>query len=90
MNRLLRLVLAIVLLAAAPMALAVDLQNEDNKAYAVKIHTSSGTTTTSIEAGTTVSGIYSGDGEIEIEGVGTIKAGGNDVVVIKNGKITKK
>lgn len=90
MNRLMRVVLPMGLVLTASAAWAVDLKNEDNKAYAVKIHTTAGTTSTSIEAGTTVSGIYSGDGEIEIEGVGTIKAGDDEVVIIKGGKISKK
>jgi hypothetical protein len=80
---------ALLTLSAASV-LAIDLQNQDDKKYEVKITQGATTSDTSIEANTTVGNIASGDAEIEVVGVGTIKASGQDTVLIKDGKVSKK
>ena len=68
---------------------AVDLKNQDSKTYEVKVHEGGATTNTSISGNTTKHSITS-DGKIEVVGVGTIEASGDDVVVIKDGAISKE
>ena len=68
---------------------AVDLRNEDGRRYEVKIHSGATTLNTWIDANTTSPSICS-DCEIEIEGVGRIKAKGSEKVVIKDGKLSKQ
>ncbi|MCU0844329.1 MAG: hypothetical protein MUC76_05315 [Spirochaetes bacterium] len=79
-----KLIVALVLLCAASVW-AVDLRNEDSRRYEVKIH-SGGTTHTSIEGSTTQMSVCS-DCEIEVVGVGSVKASGSETVVIKNGSL---
>jgi len=67
---------------------AVDLKNEDSSSYDLKIHDGPTTTSSSIEGNTTKVSICS-DCKIEVVGVGTIEASGDDVVVIKNGELSK-
>jgi hypothetical protein len=81
---------AVLMLCGASVALAIDLQNLDNKKYDVKITQNGTTTSTSIEPNTTVGNVASGEAEIEVVNVGTIKASGQDTVVIKDGKVSKK
>lgn len=66
-----------------------DLRNEDGKRYEVKIHGSSTTTNTYIDANTTALSICS-DCEIEVVGVGKIRIKGSERAVIKNGKLFKQ
>jgi hypothetical protein len=70
-------------------AYAVDLKNEDDTKYEVKITSGASTTNTSIEGHTTSLGVCS-ECEIEVVGVGTIKASGSETVVIKDGKLSKQ
>jgi len=77
------------LLSAGLTLWAVDLKNEDSKTYEVKVHEGGATTNTSIGGNTTKYSITS-DGKIEVVGVGTIRASGDDVVVIKDGAISKE
>jgi hypothetical protein len=79
---------------AASMLLAVsvaagDLRNEDGRRYEVKVHESSTTRNTSIEANTTMMSIC-GSCEIEVVGLGRIKISGSERAVIKNGKLSKQ
>ena len=69
-------------------ASAVDLKNEDSTTYELKIHDGPTTTSSSIEGNTTKVSICS-DCRIEVVGVGTIEASGDDVVVINNGELSK-
>ena len=70
-------------------AFAVDLRNEDGRRYEVKIHSGSSTLNTWIDANTTSPSVCS-ECEIEVEGVGRIKAKGSEKVVIKDGKLSKQ
>lgn len=67
---------------------AVDLVNKDSKKYDVKI-SDVGTTHSSIEGNTTKSGICS-DCEIEVVGVGTMRASGDEKIIIENGSLKKE
>jgi hypothetical protein len=77
--------IAVLVLSCAASAWAVDLRNEDSRRYEVKIH-SVGTTNTSIESNTTQMSVCS-DCEIEVVGVGKVKASGSETVVIKDGSL---
>jgi hypothetical protein len=66
-----------------------DLRNEDGRRYEVKIHGSSTTTNTYIDANTTTLSICN-DCEIEVVGVGRIRIKGSERAVIKNGKLFKQ
>jgi hypothetical protein len=68
---------------------AVDLRNEDGRRYEVKIHSGATTLNTWIDANSTSLSVCS-DCEIEVEGVGKIKARGSESVVIKDGKLSKQ
>ncbi len=70
-------------------AFAVDLRNEDGRRYEVKIYSGANTLNTWIDANTTSPSICS-DCEIEVEGVGRIKAKGSEKIVIKDGKLSKQ
>lgn len=80
---------AAILLLAAAGARAGELKNEDGKRYEVKVHESSTTRNTWIDANSTMLNVCS-DCEIEVVGVGKIKIKGSERAVIKNGKLTKQ
>ena len=80
--------LMVTLLLAANI-LAVELRNEDNRRYEVKIHDGATTTNTWIDGNTTDANICS-DCEIEVVGIGSIKVKGSEKVVIKDGKLSKQ
>lgn len=88
MRSLLRLGIAAAGLALSASAAAVDLKNEDSRKYEVKVEEGASTTSTSIEGNTTKVSICS-DCKITVVGVGTVEASGSDVVVIKDGKLSK-
>ncbi len=69
-------------------AFAVDLVNKDSQKYEVKIH-DVGTTNSSIEGNTTKVSVCS-DCEIEVVGVGSMKASGSEKIIIKDGKLSKE
>jgi len=69
-------------------AFAVDLVNKDSRKYEVKIH-DVGTTHSSIEGNTTKVSICS-DCEIEVVGVGSMKASGSEKIIIKDGQLSKE
>ncbi len=79
---------AVLLLLATAVA-AGDLRNEDATRYEVKVHESSTTRNTWIEANTTMMSICS-NCEIEVVGIGRIKISGSERAVIKNGKLIKQ
>jgi hypothetical protein len=85
-------VISILLLVAAGI-FAATLKNQDAKKYEIKIIESSTTTNSSIEGNTTIENICSGC-EIQIVGddseTGKIKVGKDDVIVIKDGKLSKE
>lgn len=81
--------LAAILALFAAGVFAADLRNEDGRRYEVKIHGSSTTTNTYIDAGTTALSICS-DCEIEVVGVGRIRIKGSERAVIKNGRLFKQ
>ena len=89
MNRIQRFAIASAVVLFSSAAFAVDLQNQDGKKYDVKITQGATATSTSIEANTTVSNIFTGAGTVEVVGVGSVQASGDEVVVIKDGKVTK-
>lgn len=73
--------------AVACAAGAVDLKNEDSATYTIVIHDGPTATTSSIAGNTTRPGICS-ECTIDVEGVGTIEAAGDTVVVIRNGELS--
>ncbi|TAL31521.1 MAG: hypothetical protein EPN93_17150 [Spirochaetes bacterium] len=79
---------ALILTLAGVSAWAVDLKNEDSQTYTVRIH-ETGTTHTSIGSSTTMASICSSC-EIEVEGVGSVRASGGETVVIKDGALSKR
>ncbi len=81
--------LAAATLGFAATAAAVDLKNEDSKKYDVKVEEGAATTSTSIEGNTTKASICS-ECKITVVGVGTVEASGSDVLVIKNGELSKQ
>lgn len=89
MKKLARLALAAAVLGLAGAAAAVDLKNEDAKKYDVKVEVGASTTSTSIEGNTTKVSICS-ECTITVVGVGTVEASGSDVVVIRNGELSKQ
>ncbi len=68
------------------------IDNQDDKDYKVTYNNvgSSSSTETTINHNTTNNQTTSGDIEIKVEGVGDIKAGNDDRVIIKDGKLTKE
>ena len=75
-----------VLLVCGAVA-AVDLKNEDSRSYNIKVKEGPATTSSSIDGNTTRLTICS-DCSIQVEGVGSIEASGDEVVVIKDGKLS--
>ena len=76
------------ILLTAPAAFAVDLSNHDSREYPVRIITG-GTTVTSISSSTTQLSVCS-ECDIEVEGIGTVHASGNEKVIIKDGTLSKE
>jgi hypothetical protein len=70
-------------------AYGVDLKNADGSRYEVKISSGAMTTNTSIDGNTTQSNVCS-DCEIEVVGVGKIKASGSETILIKDGKLSRQ
>jgi len=68
------------------------IDNKDDKDYKVTYGNvgSSSTTETTIIHNTINNQTTSGDIEIKVDGVGEIKAGNDDRVIIKDGKLTKE
>lgn len=67
---------------------SVELKNEDSATYDIKIH--QGTTTYSSIGGSTTQLSICSECEIEVVGIGSIKASGSEVVVIKDGQLSKR
>ena len=86
-NRKLMSILLIVMFAAS--AFAVDLKNADGVKYDIKIYKSEGRVETTIDGGTTIAQICD-ECEIEVVGVGKIKASGAEIWMIKDGKLSKE
>jgi cellulose biosynthesis protein BcsQ len=74
-------------LFAGKAVLAVDLDNNDSRAYQVKIRTGS-TLNSSINGKSIQKNVCSGNCEIEVVGVGTAKVSGNMTVVINGGRLS--
>ena len=91
-----RIHIAAALLAVACFSSAAHadckIDNKDDKDYKVTYGNvgSSSTTETTINHGTSNNQTTSGDIEIKVDGVGEIKAGNDDRVIIKDGKLTKE
>lgn len=81
------LVVCVAALLLCGGVMAVDLKNEDSQSYNIKIHDGPSTTSSSIDGNTTRVSICS-DCTIEVEGVGSIEASGDQVVVIKDGALS--
>ncbi len=84
-----KLASVLLMLVLSVAAFAADLKNEDGVKYEIKIYKSEGRVETTIDGGTTISQIC-GECEIEVVGVGKIKASGAEVWVIKDGKLSKQ
>jgi hypothetical protein len=68
-------------------AKAIDLRNEDNSNYQIQITSSSMTRDIELRGLTLSLIVCVGECEFKVPGVGTAKARGNDVVLIRNGRI---
>lgn len=81
--------LAVVAAMAASMgtANAIDLRNEDERGYQIQITSSSMKRDVELRALTLSLVVCVGECEFYVPGVGKTKARGNDVVLIKNGRI---
>lgn len=79
----------LLMLAMSIAAFTADLKNEYGVKYELKIYKDGGRVETSIDGSTTISQICS-ECEIEVVGVGKVKASGAEVWVIKNGKSGKQ
>lgn len=86
-NRKMTSVLLMSVLSVA--AFAADLKNEDGVKYEIKIYKSEGRVETTIDGGTTIAQIC-GECEIEVVGVGKVKASGAEVWIIRDGKLAKQ
>ena len=83
--------LAIILfLLPDTIAAAVDLRNEDDKRYTVKFTQNEQKSETVIDPHSTRRDLFAGEADIEVVGVGTIKAAGTQIVIIKDGKLTRR
>ena len=71
------------------LASACRLRNEDSNEYQVKITQDGGTTDKTI-GGNTETPLGTGKVEIEVVGVGKVTADDDDVVTIRDGKVTVK
>jgi hypothetical protein len=83
---------AVSLLAITVFAVStygVDLKNADGSRYEVKITSGAMTTSTSIEGNTMQSNVCS-DCEVEVVGVGKIRASGSETILIRDGKLSKQ
>ncbi len=77
------------LLLMTVTVLPVDLKNEDDRRYKVKIHNGNTTLNSWIDSNTRQLSVCS-DCVIEVVGVGTVKVKGSVTVVIKDGKLSKQ
>jgi hypothetical protein len=66
---------------------AIDLRNEDERGYQIQITSSSMKRDVELRALTLSLVVCVGECEFYVPGVGKAKARGNDVVLIKNGRI---
>ncbi len=91
MKRLINISLAFVILTVG--ILAANLKNQDSTRYEIKIIESSTTTNSWIDGSTTIENICS-ECEIQLVGndseSGKIKVSKNDMIVIKDGKLSKE
>ncbi len=85
--------ISLVLVTLAVGIFAANLKNTDSVKYDIQIIESSTTTNSSIESGTTIENICS-ECEIKIVGddseTGRIKVGKDDVIMIKDGKLSRE
>ena len=89
--RLYMLMSVMTVLVIAGQSLAVDVRNEDDRKYSLRITQDGGTLNTSIGPNATLTNVASGEVKIQLKGGGgTVTASGNDVVVIRGGKLTKE
>ena len=91
MKKIISIILVLAILAIS--IFAANLKNQDSTKYEIKIIESSTTTNSSIEGSTTIENICS-DCTIQIVGddseTGKIKVSKDDVIVIKDGKLSKE
>ena len=80
------LLLFCILFFAVFQAEAVDLKNEDTQSYKIGIHERSFTTWTSVSGGTTLYNVCP-ECRVEVVGLGTVRASGADVIIIKDGAL---
>jgi len=81
------LAVAGVMAASIGTASAIDLRNEDERGYQIQITSSSMKRDVELRALTLSLVVCVGECEFYVPGVGKTKARGNDVVLIKNGRI---
>lgn len=72
---------------AASTAAAIDLRNEDERAYPMTVVSSSMTRDMEVRALTMSIVVCVGECEFKVPGVGATRARGNDTVTIRNGRL---
>ena len=72
----------------AGSAQAIDLRNEDEAPHAVKVISSSMTRDLALRGLTLSLIVCVGECTFEVEGIGSVRASRNDIVTIKDGRIT--
>jgi hypothetical protein len=91
LTRLAAAALASIALCSAADASAIDLRNEDERAYPMTVTSSEMTRELSVRPLTLSFYICVGTCEFKVEGVGTVKASGQDVITIRGGRfVTEK
>ena len=89
MKRIVSIIFATTFLSAGTV-FAIDLSNEDSKAYNLRVIEGSTTTNTSINGNATVMSICSGKCQIEIVGGASVDVSKANSAKIKDGKISVK
>jgi hypothetical protein len=78
--------LASLTLLAAGDASAIDVRNEDERAYAMTVTSSAMARDVNLRGLTLSFFVCVGSCEFKVEGVGTVKASGQDVITIRGGR----
>jgi len=80
--------MAMAMMVGVGSAQAIDLRNEDERPHQVKVSSSTMSRDLALGGLTLSLVVCVGECTFEVEGVGTVRARGNDVVTIKDGRVT--
>jgi hypothetical protein len=78
---------AAMMMGSAGVSSAIDIRNEDERAYPMTVVSSSATRDMEVRALTMSIIVCVGECEFRVPGVGATKARGNDTVTIRNGRL---